>query len=62
MGLATGAETAVLKIIQTLGETDVEAIARKLGVSAKYAESIASNLVADGYLQQTKDAYRLTPA
>ena len=61
MGVATGAEMGVLRIVQTLEETDVEAIARKLGVSARYAESLVNNLVEDGYLELTKGAaYRLT--
>ena len=62
MGVATGSEMGVLKIVQTLGEADAATISRKLVVSEKYVASLMSTLVEDGYLQETKGAYKLTPA
>lgn len=62
MAIATGRERGILEIVVTLQEVDVATIARKMVVSAEYVSSICSSLVEDGYLQETKGIYKITPA
>lgn len=46
-----GIEKQVLNIIKKLEEAEIESIAFKLGISAKYAAQICSILIKDGYLE-----------
>lgn len=62
MPIATGRERGILEIVATLKEVDAQTISRKMVVSLDYASGIISSLVEDGYLQETKGVYRLTPA
>lgn len=62
MGVATGREMEILKIVSTLEGVDAATIGRKMVVSLGYAQSLCNSLVEDGYLQESKGIYRITPA
>ena len=62
MGIAPRREMGILKIVSTLEGVDAITIARKMGVSSDYAASLCSTLAQDGYLQEAKGMYKLTPA
>lgn len=62
MPIATGREMGILKIVSTLQEVDAATISRKLVVSEKYVETLCQALVEDGYLQETKGVYKISPA
>ena len=47
-----GIEKQVLNIIKKMEEVEIESIAFKLGIPAKYAAEICSILVEDGYLKE----------
>ena len=57
-----GNEKQVLRIVAELKETDNEAIARKIGVSAEYITEICQGLINDGYfIESSNGKYKLTP-
>ena len=57
-----GSEKQILRIIAELKETDKEAIARKVGVSAEHVAEICQGLVKDGYLLESSNGiYKLAP-
>ena len=62
MGVATGREMEILKIVSTLEAVDAATISRKMVVSLSYAQSLCNSLVEDGYLQENKGIYKVTPA
>jgi len=56
-----GSERQILKIVKELKETDCEAMARKVGVSAGHVAEICQGLVKDGYLEENSNGkYKLT--
>jgi len=57
----TGMEKQVLKIVRELEEADKESVARKIGVSERYAAQICQFLIKDGYLiERSKEKYKIT--
>jgi len=56
-----GNEKQVLKIVEELKEAKENTIARKVGVSTRYASKICQGLVDDGYLEEISSGnFRVT--
>ena len=56
-----GNEKQVLKIVEELKEAKENTIARKVGVSTRYASKLCRGLVDDGYLDEISSGnFRLT--
>jgi len=57
-----GSERQALKIIGELGRCRTERIARKMAMSAEYADKLCENLLEDGYLSRAgAEEYMLSP-
>ncbi|MDO9585599.1 MAG: hypothetical protein Q7I93_03835 [Syntrophales bacterium] len=57
-----GSEKQALKIIKELGSCSPERVARKMAMSAEYADKLCENLLEDGYLSRAgAEEYILSP-